>query len=159
MTVSQNAFKKRLLIISHSQSGRTQVMAESVLTGCKREPAVITRFLHPSEANLSDLLWANGLIFGTPENFGTMSGMLKDFFDRTFYPSEPYKLNLPYLIFISSSNDGTGAVRDIRRIAKGYPLREVGDPLICRGDLDSKDLKACEDLGLSMAMGLEMGIF
>ena len=119
MTVSQNALKKRLLIISHSQSGRTQVMAESIWTGCKREPAVITRFLHPNEANLSDLLWANGLIFGTPENFGTMSGMLKDFFDRTFYPSEPYKLNLPYLIFISSSNDGTGAVRDIRRIAKG----------------------------------------
>ena len=159
MTVAQNTVKKHLLIIAHSQSGRTKAMADAVLAGSQQEPAVITKYLLPSATNLSDLLWTNGLIFGTPENFGTMSGMLKDFFDRTFYPAEPYELNLPYQIFVSSSNDGTGAVRDIRRIAKGYPFKEVGDPLICRGDLDKKDLKACQDLGMSMAMGLEMGIF
>ena len=159
MSESQNIVTKHLLIIAHSQSGRTQKMADAVFEGSQREPAVLTKCLRPSETQLSDLLWTNGLIFGTPENFGTMSGMLKDFFDRTFYPAEPYELNLPYQIFISSSNDGIGAVRDIRRIAKGYPFREVGDPLICRGTIDEKDLKACQDFGLSMAMGLEMGIF
>ena len=88
-----------------------------------------------------------------------MSGMLKDFFDRTYYPAEPYKINLPYAIFVSSSNDGSGAVRDIQRIARGYPLREVSEPLICKGELTTDRLEACEELGLAMATGIEMGIF
>ena len=69
------------------------------------------------------------------------------------------KINLPYVIFIGCGNDGTGAARDIRRIANGYPLREVSEPLICKGALEDSHLVACKELGLTMAMGLEMGIF
>ena len=83
---------------------------------------------------------------------------LKDFFDRTYYPAQPYKLNLPYGLFISAANDGTGAERDINRILKGYPLRQVVDPVICKGALDEKTLTSCRDLGLTLALGLEMGI-
>jgi multimeric flavodoxin WrbA len=151
--------RKNLLIVSHSQSGKTQSMAAAVLRGCQQHPSVSTRALTAADARLEDLLWAGGLLFGTPENFGTMSGMLKDFFDRTYYPAEPYKINLPYAIFVSSSNDGSGAVRDIQRIARGYPLREVSEPLICKGELTADRLVACEELGLGMATGIEMGIF
>jgi multimeric flavodoxin WrbA len=80
---------KNLLIIYHSQSGGTENMAQAVHTGCQQEDDVETRFLRAFDANLDDLLWADGIIFGTPENFGYMSGALKDFFDRTFYPAEP----------------------------------------------------------------------
>lgn len=151
--------QKNLLIISHSQSGKTQAMSRAVLQGCQQEPTVTTLALHARDADLQNLLWAHAVLFGTPENFGTMSGMLKDFFDRTFYPAQPYQLNLPYALFIGAGNDGTGASKDIQRIAKGYPLRQVSDPVICRGDLDASHLSACNDLGLTMAMGLEMGIF
>ena len=159
MQYSQDKIKKNLLIVSHSQGGKTEAMAAAVMEGCQQEIAVLTRSLKAADATLDDLLWANGLIFGTPENFGTMSGMLKDFFDRTFYPAEPYKINLPYVIFIGCGNDGTGAARDIRRIVNGYPLREVSEPLICKGALEDSHLVACKELGLTMAMGLEMGIF
>jgi len=150
---------KHLLIIYHTQSGNTGQMDAAVLRGCQQETDVITRLLRAFDAGLSDLLWADGIVFGTPENFGTMSGALKDFFDRTYYPAEEHQLNLPYGLFISAGNDGSGAVREIDRIACGYPLRKVNEPLIAKGEINADHLKQCEELGLSMAAGLSMGIF
>jgi multimeric flavodoxin WrbA len=150
---------KNLLIINHSQSGNTEQLAQAVLGGCKQEEGIVSLLKNAFDANLEDLHWADGLLFGTPENFGTMSGALKDFFDRTYYPAEPYKLNLPYGIFISADNDGTGAVRDINRIAKGYPLRLISEPLIANGEISPHHLQQAEEFGLAMAAGLALGIF
>lgn len=150
---------KNLLIIYHSQSGNTEMLAQSVLSGCQRESATSTKLLRAFDARLEDLIWADGLLFGTPENFGTMSGAIKDFFDRTYYPAEQYKLNLPYAIFISAENDGTGAVRDIDRIAKGYPLRKIADPLIANGEISPEHIDQAQDFGQAMATGLALGIF
>jgi multimeric flavodoxin WrbA len=150
---------KKLLIIYHSQSGNTEQLARQVLAGCKQEDNVESRLISAFDAGLNDLRWADGLLFGTPENFGTLSGALKDFFDRTYYPAEPYALNLPYGIFISAGNDGTGAVRDIQRIAKGYPLRLISEPLIANGEIIADHLRRARDFGLAMAAGLDLGIF
>ena len=79
---------KHLLIIYYSQSGNTTQLARAVFRGCQQETDVETRICEAFDANLEDLLWADGLLFGTPENFGTMSGALKDFFDRTYYPAD-----------------------------------------------------------------------
>ena len=150
---------KNLLIIYHSQSGNTQALAEAIVRGCRQEPQANLRVKRAFEADLQDLLWAQAILFGTPENFGTMSGALKDFFDRTFYPAEPYSLNLPYAIFISAENDGTGAIREIDRIAKGYPLKKVAEPLIIKGQLSKQNITAAQDFGQAMATGLCLGIY
>lgn len=150
---------KNLLIVYHSQSGNTEQLAQAVLAGCQEEIGVDTRLQRAFDSGLDDLLWADGLLFGTPENFGTLCGALKDFFDRTYYPAQPHQINLPYGLFISAENDGTGAVRDIDRIAKGYPLRKIAEPLIINGDIDSTHLQAAKEFGLSMAAGLGLGIF
>ena len=150
---------KKLLIIYHSQSGNTAKLAQAVLSGAQQEPGTETRLKTAAEGTLDDLLWADGLLFGTPENFGYMSGILKDFFDRTYYPAEPYAINLPYALFISCENDGTGAVREIDRIVKGYPLRKVAEPIICKGEVSDEYCKQTEELGYSMAAGLALGIF
>ncbi|MGY8863703.1 MAG: flavodoxin family protein [Pseudomonadales bacterium] len=150
---------KNLLIIYHSQSGGTENMAQAVHKGCRQEDDVETRFLRAFDANLDDLLWADGIIFGTPENFGYMSGALKDFFDRTFYPAEPHQINLPYGIFVSSGNDGTGAVREIDRIVKGYPLRKICEPLLIVGGFKQGDQELCLEFGHGIATGLSLGIF
>ena len=150
---------KNLLIIYHSQSGGTENMAQAVHNGCLQEEDVRTRILRAFDANLDDLLWADGIIFGTPENFGYMSGALKDFFDRTFYPAEPHQINLPYGVFVSSGNDGTGAVREIDRIVKGYPLRKVCEPLVIVGGIKHDDHELCMQFGHAMAAGLSLGIF
>ena len=150
---------KNLLIINHSQSGNTEQLAQAVLGGCKQEGGIVSLLKNAFDTNLEDLHWADGLLFGTPENFGTMSGALKDFFDRTYYPAEPYKRNLPYGIFVSSGNDGTGAVREVDRIVKGYPLRKVCEPLIIVGGFKNEHQEQCEDFGQGMAAGLALGIF
>jgi len=129
------------------------------MRGSTQEADVETRLLSAFDADLKDLRWADGLLFGTPENFGTMSGALKDFFDRTYYPAEPFQLNLPYALFISAGNDGSGAVREIDRIAIGYPLRKINEPLIAKGDINQQHLEQCEEFGLAMAAGLSLGIF
>jgi len=150
---------KHLSIIYHSQSGNTQQLAEAVAAGAREEEGLIVSIKTAFNAGLDDLLEADALLFGSPENFGTMSGALKDFFDRTYYPAEPYQINLPYAVFISAGNDGTGAVREIERIARGYPLRRVAEALIAKGEVGQAHLQQCRELGLSMAAGLVMGIF
>jgi multimeric flavodoxin WrbA len=152
---------KHLLIVYHSQTGHTQAMAEAVLRGARSEDVdgVEVRMLRAGGAGPEDLLWADALVLGTPENFGYMSGAMKDFLDRTYYPCEGKVESLPYAIFISAGNDGSGALGSIQRIARGYPLRAVQEPIIARGDTTDAVLASCEELGTAMAAGLEMGVF
>ena len=132
---------KHLTIIYHSQRGNTRQLAEAVAAGAREEEGLIVSLKTAFNAELEDLLSADGLLFGTPENFGYMSGALKDFFDRTYYPAEPHQINLPYGVFISAGNDGTGAVREIDRIVKGYPLRRVAEPVIANGEVSPQHLQ------------------
>lgn len=154
---------KKLLIVYHSQSGSTQSMAEAVLKGTAHpdieQSDVEVRFLKAKAANLEDLLWCDGLILGTPENFGYMSGALKDFFDRTFYAAEGKVEGLPYCLFVKAGNDGSGAVNSIHRIVNGYSFREVQAPLLHSGEVTEEALRDCQTLGMTMAAGLIAGIF
>ncbi len=150
---------KTLLIVYHTQSGNTEKLAGAAYRGACEAEDVDTRLVCAYDASLQDLLTCQALLIGSPENFGYMSGGIKDFFDRTFYPAQDYRLNLPYALFISCGNDGTGAVRQIDRIMTGYPMRKVAEPVICPGEVRPAYLEQCEELGLTLAMGLGMGIF
>ena len=151
--------RKHLLIIYHSQSGATRRLAKAVLEGASIEPEVDTRLLQAMEASLTDLLWCDAVIFGSPENLGSLSGAIKDFFDRTFYPAQPYQLNLPYGVFISAGNDGSGALRQLQAIARGYPFKAVIDPVIVKGIPDQEGIEQCQKLGATLAAGIGLGIF
>ncbi|MCC6134495.1 MAG: flavodoxin family protein [Gammaproteobacteria bacterium] len=148
-----------LLIVYHTQTGHTRTMARAVRRGARRVTEVETRLKMALRATLEDLLWANGLLLGTPENFGYMSGALKNFLDRTYYPAQGQISGLPYAVFISAGNDGTGALTSIERIVRGYPLKPVCDPIIVRGEVTAEDLQRCEELGETMASGIAWGIF
>ena len=152
---------KHLLIVYHSQSARTERMADAVYRGARHEDVsgIKARRRRCFDAGTEDLLWADGLLLGTPENFGYMSGAMKDFFDRTFYAVEGKMAPLPYSVFISAGNDGSGALTAIRRIAKGYPFIEVQEPIIAQGELTDEHLQRCHDLGMALALGLEMSVF
>jgi len=151
--------QRRLLVVFHSQGGAVERMTEAVVRGARRAEDVEVRAVRALEASLDDLLWAQALLLGTPENFGYMSGALKDFFDRTFYPAQGKVNQLPYAIYVKAGNDGTGAVTSIERIARGYPLRKIAEPLIVCGELGDPDLARCEELGETVAAGLSLGIF
>lgn len=150
---------KNLLIVYHSQSGNTRQLAGAVAQGARTEQGIALSVRPAFEAGLDDLLNADGVLFGTPENLGYMSGALKDFFDRTFYPAEAHQLGLPYALFISAGNDGSGAVREIDRILRGYPMRKVAEPLVVRGEPGDAALQQCVELGAAMAAAVAMGAF
>jgi multimeric flavodoxin WrbA len=149
----------RLLVVYHTQSGNTGRLADAVLAGARSVTETDTTMKRAFDAGTDDLLACDGLLLGTPENFGYMSGALKDFFDRTYYPCEGKLTGLPYAVFVSAGNDGTGAVREIGRIANGYGWKTVAEPLIIRKTITDADLAAARDLGEAMATGLAMRIF
>ncbi len=152
---------RHLLIVWHSKTGNTEQLKDAVLRGAQHPDidGVLVRCLHTSEAAPDDLRWAHGILLGTPENFGYMSGQMKDFFDRTYYEVEGELAPLPLGIFVSAGNDGRGAVREILRIVKGYPFTEVQEAVIVRGEVTPAGLERCEALGMALAAGLEAGIY
>ena len=152
---------KRLLVVYHTQTGHTEAMARAVARGA-RDPEVAgveVRLRRAVEAGLGDLLEADAVAFGTPENFGQLSGGMKDFFDRSYYPAQGKIEGLAYAVFISAGNDGRGALEALRRIVRGYPLREVREPIVARGGIGAGVLDRCEEMGLALAAGLEAGIY
>ena len=153
---------KRLLIIYHSQSVNTQRLAAAVYDVAMREEDVHTTIKRVQDAGLEDLLAADAMLLGSPENFGNMAGAVKDFFDRTFYPAQQKGIDLrslPYALFISAGNDGSGAIRQIDRIVSAYPMKKIAQPVLSVGEADDAVLLACEELGQGVAAGLSLGIF
>jgi multimeric flavodoxin WrbA len=149
-----------LLIYGGHAGGRTAALTDAVRQGIDAaRDEVELRALPAIAAGIDDLLWAKGLLIGSPEHFGYMAGAVKDFFDRTFYPAQQKTEALPYALFVSAGNDGTGAVGSIERIALGCRWRRVSEPLIVIGEPTPDALARCRDLGETFAVGLTLGLF
>lgn len=149
----------KILIVFHSQSGNTEKMARAVADGARGIADTEVLLVRAQDASLGDLLDADGIAIGTPENFGYMSGMVKDFFDRTYYPAQEKVFRKPYVVFISAGNDGEGALRSVERIAQGYKFKKVYDPVISRGTVTEEDLARCRELGSILAAGCRERIY
>lgn len=136
-------------------------MADAVIRGAGHPEVenVDLRVRDALEATPEDLLWADGFILGTPENFGYMSGAMKYFLDRVYYECLDRIGGRPYALFVRAGNDGGGAISSITRILSGLAVKEVQDPVLISGDFDEARLSDCEELGMTMAAGLEAGIF
>ena len=152
---------RRLLIVGHAPSPNTKRLFDAVVAGAKSENGddveVIAR--SPFEAGPKDVLAADGIILGTTENLGYMSGALKDFFDRSYYPCLEETQGRPYCLFIRAGHDGTGTRRGVETIVTGLRWRAVQEPIILRGDWQEDFVEQCHELGAAMAAGLEAGIF
>lgn len=150
----------RLLIVYHTQSGRTEELARAALPGAREAaPAVDTRLQRAADTGADDLRNADGYLICTPENFGYMAGQIKDLFDRTFYPLENQTTGRPYAVLVACGNDGRGALREVGRIATGYGWKPVHPGHIARQPTTPADLDACREIGGLLAAGLEMGLF
>jgi len=159
-----------LLIIYHSLTGGTAQMAGAVAAGAATEPATTTRLLHARDTHPADLLAADAYIFATPENLAAISGLMKDFFDRCYYPCLDALNGRAYATAICAGSDGTNAARQIARIATGWRLKQAAEPLIilthaqtktaieAAKTINAQDLAKCETLGATMAAALSAGI-
>jgi multimeric flavodoxin WrbA len=152
---------KSLLVVFHSRSGNTASMAEAVIGGAQ-DSAIegVDVLVSDALTTRSDqVLSADGVILGTPENFGYMSGAMKVFLETVYYDCLERTQGLPYGIFIHAGNDGSGALSSMTRIISGLRWRQVIEPVIVVGDTQPPGLEACRELGMSLAAGLESGIF
>ncbi|WP_093164926.1 flavodoxin family protein [Aliiruegeria lutimaris] len=159
----------QLLIVYHSRTGGSRQMAEAAFEAARIEtPTVLKR---AEQAIAEDLLQADGYIFCAPENLAALSGVMKDFFDRCYYPVLGRIEGRPYAQMICAGSDGENAARQTARIARGWRLREVQPPIIvCTHAQTPKEILAdkviqenqlslCRDLGAAMGAGLFMGVF
>lgn len=152
---------KRLLIVAHAPSENTRKLVEAVLRGASHSDIeqVETLWRPPLEAVPEDVLQADAIILGTTENLGYMSGALKDFFDRCYYPVLEKKQGLPCALYIRAGMDGTGTRRAIESIVTGLRWQWVQDPLILKGEWQESFADQAYDLGLYVAAGLDNSIF
>jgi len=152
--------EKRLLLVAHAPSPNTRKLRDAVLRGARAEEIenVEAIWKPPLEAGPEDVLAADAIILGTTENLGYMSGALKDFFDRSYYPCLEKTEGLPYALYIRAGQDGTGTRRGVETIVTGLRWRAVQDPLICRGEWQESFVEQCEELGMYVAAGLDAGV-
>jgi multimeric flavodoxin WrbA len=162
---------KTLLIVFHSRTGGTRQMAEAAGRGAGLEPDAQVRLLTAPDAQGSDVLAADGYIFAAPENLAALAGEMKAFFDRTYYEVLERINGRPYAMFVCAGSDGENAARQIARIATGWRLRPIAEPLIvcthaqtpeailAPKTIGTDDLDRCQEVGAALAMGLVSGIF
>lgn len=151
---------KKLLIVAHMPSPNTRKMAEKVKEGasCQDITGVTAVLKSPFDTSAEDVFACDAIILGTTENLGYMSGALKDFFDRVYYPCLEKMQGLPYALYIRAGHDGTGTKRGVETIITGLKWREAHPVVLCRGDFQESFLDDCYNLGMYMAASLEAGI-
>ncbi len=151
---------KNLLIICHTPSKNTKRLANSLQIGANHTDLDIhLTCLTPFEADHDHVLHADAIILGTTENFGYMSGALKDFFDRIYYPCLENTRGTPYALMVRAGLDGTGTISAVEKIITGLKWKAVREPLLCKGSYTIDFETQCEELGLTIAAGLDAGIF
>ncbi len=152
---------KRLLIVAHAPSPNTARLRDAAVAGATVEEIEGVEVLAktPFETGPEDVKAAGALILGTTENLGYMSGALKDFFDRCYYPCLEHTQGLPYALYVRAGHDGTGTKRAVETIVTGLRWRAVQEPLILRGEWREDFVGQVQELGMGMAAGLEAGIF
>lgn len=162
---------KSLLVVFHSFTGGTRQMAEAAVRGAERAGEVTVALRHAAQAGAPDLVAADVYLFATPENLAAMSGVMKDFFDRAYYPALGAIEGRPYASMICAGSDGSNAARQIARIATGWRLKAVAEPLVVCTHAQTReailaektiapgDVDRCEELGAALAQGVALGIF
>ena len=152
---------KQLLLVAHAPSPNTERLRDAITTGvaaaeCKDIELVVRS---PFDAGPEEVMAARAVVLFTTENLGYMSGALKDFFDRIYYPVLEKKQGLTYMLIIRAGHDGTGTRRGVETIITGLRWKAAQEPLICRGDFDESFVGKCEEAGMLIAAGLDAGIF
>lgn len=161
----------QLLIVFHSHTDGSRQMAEAARAGAASQAGVDVRLLRAPDAGPADVLAASAYLFVCPENLAAMSGLMKDFFDRCYYPALDRIQGRPYASLVCAGSDGSNAARQMARIATGWRLKAIAEPLIvcthaqtpeaiaATKNIGADDLQRCHELGEAMAAGLAMGIF
>ncbi len=152
---------KQLLIVAHAPSPNTRHLVDAALKGAQHPDIenIKANWIPPLDATPEDVLAADGILLGTTENLAYMSGAMKDFFDRCYYPVLEKKQGLPCAIYIRAGHDGTGTHKALTTILTGLRWNLIQDILVCRGEWQDAFLEQVETLALTLAAGMDAGIY
>jgi multimeric flavodoxin WrbA len=157
---------KKLLLVWHTQFGGTAQMAAAARDGARAIDGIEVAFREAREAGADDLLECDALLVATSENFGSLAGMTKDFFERVFYPCEQSMAGRPYTVIVCAGTDGTGAMRDVDRIATGLRMRKVLPGFVYKSGLTAQPqavpatvLEQCAVIAATLAAGIVEGVY
>ncbi len=151
----------KLLIVCNTPTDNTRKLCDAVTNGAQKEvfEGLDVKVKQPLQANADDVIWADGIIIGSTEHFGAMSGLIKDFFERIYYPCLEIKQGLAVGVYVKASLDGTGTQTGIEKILTGLRWKLVRPTLLLHGEFQISFIEQCEELGLYMAAGLDAGVF
>ena len=162
---------RTLLVVWWTMTGGTRQLVDAFREGAAGHEGVELVVRRADEADAPDVLAADAMLFATPENLASMAGMMKDFFDRTYYAVLERVDGRPYATIVCAGSDGQGAARQIARIATGWRLKPLAEPLIvithaqtpeailAAKSIDAPSLERARELGAAMAAGVSMGIW
>ena len=162
---------KTLLIVWHTLTGSARQMAQAAAAGARGEAGVKVSLRTARRCGPGDVLAADALLFATPENLASMAGVMKDFFDRCYYAALDRINGRPFATLVCAGSDGRNAARQVERIATGWRLKAVAEPLIVCTQAQTPeqilrakrigpgDLARCAELGAALAAGLSLGVF
>ncbi|MBV7256228.1 flavodoxin family protein [Pacificimonas sp. WHA3] len=161
----------RLLIVWHSATGGTRQMVEAAQAGAREEKGADVAVRAAPDATPEEMLAADGYLFAAPENLAAIAGVMKSFYDRCYYPVLGRIEGRPYAQMVCAGSDGENCVRQTARIAKGWRLKAVAEPIIvcthaqtteailAQKTIPEAELTRCRDMGQALAAGLAMGLF
>ena len=159
--------EKTLLIAWHSRTGASRAMAHAAADAAGKNALI----LPAQDVTPDHFLRCAAYLFVCPENLASMSGMMKEMFDRCYYPVLGRIEGRAYATVIAAGSDGEGAQRQIDRIAKGWRLRRVAEPLIvnCGAQtpeailamktVPEEQLSKCREIAAGLAEGLAIGVY
>lgn len=151
---------KTLLIVAHAPSPNTKKLAQAAFDGANHPELDINVILKsPQDTQPEDILVADALLLGTTENLAYMAGLTKDFFDRCYYPVLDHKQGMPFALYIRAGFDGTGTERAMQTIITGLRWKQIQDTLILKGDWQDEFAEQVEELAMTLAAGVEAGIY
>lgn len=155
-----NMATKTLLIVAHAPSPNTKKLAQAAFDGANHPELDINIILKsPQDTQPEDILVADALLLGTTENLAYMAGLTKDFFDRCYYPVLDHKQGMPFALYIRAGFDGTGTKRAMQTIITGLRWKQIQDTLILKGDWQDEFAEQVEELAMTLAAGVEAGIY
>lgn len=152
---------KKILLVCHAPSRNTECLRDAALRGAQHPmlEATVAIWVPPLQATVEDVLSCDAILLGSTVNFGYISGALKDFFDRIYYPCLELTQAKPFSYYLRAGSDETGAVRALDAITQGLSWRQVLPPEICKGDYDPRFAERVEELSATLAAGVESGLY
>lgn len=141
---------KKVLVVYHSQGGNTAAAAQAVAEGVQSVKGVEPILKRASEADANDLMSCDAICFGTPDYFSYMAGMLKDFFDRTFYPTQGQVDDKVCAVFVTHGGGGK-ASESVEKICRSFRFKQVAETVLVKGKPDEAAEVRLRELGTTLA--------